>query len=140
MLIPMAYMIEMLQTMTIRAKNFEIISDVIFSISVFVMYAKNMWMPIIPASFTFGYFSTFFHICANSSKRWRSIFNFLFVATLNRTIFFPRTFGCWIRNATCLANSWFFSCFSTISIIAFMRTVFCNTNPRIKNIKRFMTN
>ena len=136
----MTYMIEMLQTVTIRAKNLKILSDVVFPISVFVMYAKNMWMLIIPASFTFSYFSSFFHICANSSKRWRPIFNFLFVATLNRAIFFSRTFSCWIGNATSLANSRFLSGFSTISIIAFMRTVFCNANPRIKNIKRFMTN
>ena len=136
----MTYMIEMLQTMAIRAKNFKIISDVVFPVSVFMMNTKNMRILIVSTSFTFGYFASFFHICSNSGKRWSAIFNFLFVATLNRTIFFPRTFGCWIRNATCLANSRFFSSFSTISIIAFIRTIFCNTNPRIENIKNFMTN
>ena len=136
----MTYMSKVLKAMAIRTQNFKIIANIIISVSVLMVNTKNMRIFVKAASFAFHYFASLFHIFSNCLKRWCSINNFLFIAALNGAIFFTRTFGSRVRNAACLADARFFSRISSIGIIAFIRTIFCYTNPGIKNIENIMTN
>lgn len=133
-------MTQMFKTMAIRTQHFEINPSIIVSVPVLMMDTKDVGIFVKSASLTFIYFTSFFHIGANCCKRWRSIFNFLLVATLNRAILFTGAFCSWIRSAACLTCPWFFGGYSPIDVITLIGAIFSNTNPRVEDRKSFSAN
>jgi len=137
---PMTNMTQMFKAMTIRAQNLKIISLVIVPVSVFMMNSKNMRVLFIPAAFADIYLARFFHVCTNCCKRWSTIFNLLFIAALNRAIFFARSLSGLILNSTCIASPLLFIRSSSVNVIAILRTEFSNAYARIKDIEFFRAN
>lgn len=135
----MASMTQMFKDMTIRAQNLKIISLVIAPVSVFMMNSKDMWVLFIPAAFADIYLARFFHVCTNCCKRWSTIFNFLFIAALNRAIFFARAFGGCIINAACKANSRLLINYFSIFFVAYLRAVLGCIYAGVNYAKLFLT-
>lgn len=136
---PMTNMTQMFKAMTIRTQYLKIVSLVIVSISVFMMNTKNMWVFAVSTTLTGIYLSRFFHICSYCCKRWSSIFNFLFVTTLNRAIFFTRTLSGFILDSTCKANSRLLINYFSIFFVAYLRAVLGCIYARVNYAKLFLT-
>jgi hypothetical protein len=138
MLKSMTNMMKMLQTMAVRTKNLQIVSRVIFPVSIFMVNPKYMRIFFISAAFAMRKLSRFFYGFPSGSIRDRNIFYFLYMKTFQRTKLFSRTFCCWITRITLDANTRLFGSVSAIVVVAFARAMLCGIYSGMNYFKFFL--
>jgi len=120
----MRRMFSMLKRMAVWAQNFKIVKIVVFTVSVFVMHAKNFRMLTVPTPDTTGQHSAINHFFTYSSKFRQPNFFGRFVDAGHATIF---TFSRWRSKKFSFAMCAFATYRSFLAhgfVVTFWRTVF----------------
>lgn len=129
-------MFSMLKRMAVWAQNFKIVKIVVFTVSIFVMHAKNFRVFTVPTPNTTGQHSAINHFFTHGSKFRQPNFFGNFVDAGHATIF---TFSRWRSKKFSFAMRAFatYRAFLTHGfVIAFWRTVFSFIRPTC-NVRKF---